>query len=210
MPTKVLIDLHYLPCIAYFAVLIQADEVVFEGHEHFQKQSYRNRAHILGPSKVQNLLIPIDHSGKRSAIKELKTGGSDWSRVHWRSIMAAYGKAPYFEFFADEFCAIWDRKYQYLFEANLEFLTLCLKILQVNVSYSVSEKFEKEPQKGVLDLRSAIHPKKKLTICEFPVYPQLFGNNFVDNLSIIDLLMCEGPSASIKFPELNLKETELL
>jgi hypothetical protein len=52
---------------------------------------------------------------------------------------------------------------------------------------------------SVLDLRSAINPKKLEQCYQFyyPItYNQVFGNTFVENLSLIDLVFCEGPGAS--------------
>jgi hypothetical protein len=52
---------------------------------------------------------------------------------------------------------------------------------------------------SVLDLRSAITPKK-LEQCHELYYPftynQVFGNTFVENLSLIDLVFCAGPEAA--------------
>jgi hypothetical protein len=49
-----------------------------------------------------------------------------------------------------------------------------------------------------LDARSKIHPKKTLdgTFFTPEPYPQVFGNIFVPNLSILDVLCCIGPQAN--------------
>ena len=44
----------------------------------------------------------------------------------------------------------------------------------------------------------SIHPRKNLTTSMIyrPIaYQQVFGTEFIDNLSIIDLLFCKGPEA---------------
>ena len=61
-----------------------------------------------------------------------------------------------------------------------------------------SEKYVHVPENGIIDLRSALHPKKTSGADKFyqpKSYIQLFGNEFVPNMSIIDLLFCEGPNA---------------
>ena len=50
-----------------------------------------------------------------------------------------------------------------------------------------------------LDLRSAVNSKNTEQCYQFyyPVkYNQVFGSTFVDNMSLIDLVFCEGPGAS--------------
>lgn len=49
-----------------------------------------------------------------------------------------------------------------------------------------------------MDARSLIHPKKPGYLQQFykpKAYNQSFGNNFEPNLSVIDLLMNEGPNS---------------
>ena len=58
--------------------------------------------------------------------------------------------------------------------------------------------YSKMVPETVLDLRSVINPKNSKQCEEFyyPVmYNQVFGNTFVENLSLIDLIFCEGPGA---------------
>ncbi len=92
----VLIELHYLPCIAYFAYLAHAESVVIEAHEHYVKQSYRNRCQILTASKVVSLSVPVQKGNRTQLIRDLKIDYSQsWLKDHWRTIASAYGKAPY-------------------------------------------------------------------------------------------------------------------
>jgi hypothetical protein len=58
--------------------------------------------------------------------------------------------------------------------------------------------YEKHPNRSYEDLRSEIDPKTDYTLrtnYQAVPYPQVFGKNFDANLSIIDLLSCEGPNA---------------
>ena len=68
----------------------------------------------------------------------------------------------------------------------------------VGLIYYETESYEKATKEGIVDLRSAIHPKKGEVARSFyqpAVYYQVFGNKFVQNLSLIDLIFCEGPGA---------------
>jgi hypothetical protein len=80
----------------------------------------------------------------------------------------------------------------------MELLSFCLQNLQVSLSLTESTSYQKVPQNDITDLRSIINAKKPHSDSDYylPVpYLQVFGNKFASNLSIIDLLFCEGPNA---------------
>jgi hypothetical protein len=182
--------------LAYFCCVLQAEECIIDVFEHYEKQSYRNRCKILTANKIQILSVPVQHQGKKP-LKDVKIDyHENWVNVHWRSIKAAYGKAPFFEFFADGFQKILYKKSAFLADLNIEILTACLKYLGIKKPIQYSENYiEMQRQAEYKDMRSQIHPKKMQFIQEFyspKPYPQVFGNKFEANLSIIDLLFCEG------------------
>ena len=121
-----------------------------------------------------------------------------WIKDHWRSIRSAYGNAPFFEHYGDYFDSIYNRMPVFLVDLNQQFLYLIFKLLQIKISISQSMEYTRDLPDESMDWRSKIHPKKPLKYNPFykPCnYNQIFGKKFVDNLSIIDLLFCEGPSA---------------
>jgi hypothetical protein len=211
-PKTALIDLHYLPSIEYFVCLQQYDQVILEAHEHYEKQTYRNRCHILTANKVAALSVPVIGGNKKVPFKELKIDYQQkWVNNHWRAIASAYGKSPFFEYYQDYFKAAYDKKVRYLIDLNLEFLSLCLNFLQVNINWQLSERYEANPAPWVDDLRSHIHPKSSFEAREFYTpysYPQLFGKNFVANLSIVDLLFCEGSGAAYTLQQSTLRKNK--
>lgn len=191
-----LIDLHYLPSTYFFAKILAHDEIILEAHEHYSKQTFRNRTCVLGANKVENLIIPVQSGNKKIAVRDIKIDYSDkWMLVHWRTITAAYNKAPFFEYFADDFRKIYEKKNEFLWDLNMDFLTLCLKILRINKTFRLTENYETTPQNTIIDKRGLISPKKSIE--SYPdfqpkPYKQNFGNEFVPNLSIIDLIFCQG------------------
>jgi hypothetical protein len=197
---KVLIDLQYLPCIEYYAVLLHAGEVIIEENENFVKQTYRNRCNILTANGIDILTVPVIGGNKKIRIKDIKIDyNQKWVNRHWRAIASAYGKAPFFEYYSDYFHRIFSKKIGFLFDFNYELLKLTLKILQFNFDLKFSPQYVSDPGPEINDLRSVIHPKRtKGNFNKYtPVgYSQVFGSNFVDNLSIIDLIFNEGTNAS--------------
>ena len=198
MTQSLLIESHYLPNLEYFWHILQNDHILIEACEHFQKQTFRNRCHILTANKVDILSVPVINQGRNVLIKEMKIDyRQKWLNVHWGAIRSGYGKAPFFEYYAEFFHDILYKKHSYLFDLNLELMTLCLKLLRVDKKIGFTSLYEKNAENNIRDLRSQISPKKDNSpyIITWTPYTQLFGSNFVTDLSIIDLLFCEGPNA---------------
>jgi hypothetical protein len=190
------IDLQYLPSLEYFCVIIKHDEIKIEAHEYFEKQSYRNRCIIQTTNKIDSLTVPVQNGNKKVLIRDLKIDYSqDWTRRHWGAIHSAYGKSPFFEYYAEYFKNILEKKPDFLFDLNLNFLTICLKLLRLEKNIIFTENYEKTVEN---DWRGQIHPKRHFEtnkVYQPLAYRQNFGNEFEPNLSILDLLFCQGNQA---------------
>jgi hypothetical protein len=195
----VLIETQYLPSIAYFSAIMAGTEVLIEAHENFQKQTYRNRGYINSSQGPIPLIVPLVKMTGNNLITEVKIDYSQrWLSNHWRAIQSSYGKAPFFEYYSDELHDVLFTKFDSLFELNSNLLTLCLKWLKCKTPVRGTSTFEKSPEQPIYDLRSTISPKNQHRLYQFyeaAIYPQVFGNKFVPNLSLIDLIFCEGPGA---------------
>ncbi|MDL5049329.1 WbqC family protein [Oscillatoria amoena NRMC-F 0135] len=196
---RCLIEPHYLPSIAYFGVLLKHERVVLEAHEHFAKQSFRNRCTILTANGVQNLVVPLTGKHGKVTIKEVRIDYSQkWLNNHWRAITSAYRNAPYFEHYADDLHDILFRQPTFLYDLNRELLTICLKWLRSDIPVLETSAYEKTVVQGVTDFRNALIAKKTETLDKYytPVpYAQVFGKAFVKHLSFVDLIFCQGPEA---------------
>lgn len=163
------------------------------------KQSYRNRCYIKTSQKIETLIVPVCRGNSKVPTREIEVDYDQlWVKNQWRSIQSAYGKSPFFEHYAGLFSKIYEKKHRYLFDLNLDLLTLCLDLLEIEVNMSHTNIYEKDPLPPLKDFRNLIHPKKSYKnngLLEPCIYNQVFGNNFASNMSIIDLLFCEGPNA---------------
>ncbi len=194
-----IIEPHYLPSIAFFSATLNHQNIWLENAQNFVKQTYRNRCRVVGANNIQNLTVPVQNGNSKILIRDIKIDYSqNWQKEHWRSIQSAYGKAPYYEFFSDYFETEFQKRPIYLVEKNVALLTICLKLLGLKKDISFTEDYQIQYGAGFLDLRDAISPKVKQPISQYYQphrYLQVFGKDFAENMSIIDLLMNEGPNS---------------
>ncbi|WP_439880147.1 WbqC family protein [Pontibacter sp. MBLB2868] len=188
----------YNPPVQYFWHALRTDGILVEQHENYVKQSYRNRCHVLTAQGVAPLSVPVlrGNSKDKTPVTEIEIDYTQkWHKVHWRTIQAAYGRAPYFEFYSDYVREVYERQPKYLFELNIDLLRLYLKLLKLNRTLNFTESYQKTAPGNVLDLRNRIHPKIYHDNLHVKPYTQVFGKQFAPELSIIDLLFTQGPAS---------------
>jgi hypothetical protein len=196
---SILIESQYFPSVAYFTAIYHAKKVVIESHEWFEKRSYRNRCTILAANGTLDLTVPVHGANKGHLTNCLKIDIHEkWANNHWRAIQSAYGKSPFFDFYSDNFKDVLQSNEHNLFNLNQKLLSICLRCLQIDTKIEMSSDYIKSPEKPIVDLRSVIHPRKPISTLNWfnpKPYQQIFGSNFVSNVSILDLLFCSGPEA---------------
>lgn len=189
----VLLSTAYLPNIFYLSQVIHHDKIVLEKHEHFIKQTYRNRCEIVTANGKLSLSIPLIKQADKELISDKKISYvENWQKQHWRAISSAYKNSPYFEFFEDEFKPFYENKYEFLFDYNTQLLQTVLNILRIKKQIEFTQDFENTPNSST-DLRSL----SELTNSEFPdikPYYQVFADKlgFMPNVSCLDALFNIG------------------
>jgi hypothetical protein len=188
--------------VAYFALFTVTPQVLLEQHENYNKRSYRNRTHLAGANGILRLSIPLlKGKNEQMPIREVRIANDqDWQRQHWNTIWSAYGKSPFFEYYAPEFEHFFHKKYTFLFDWNLDLLKRILTLLELSHKLSFTAEYSKKPLQ-TMDFRDCIHPKKDLNVTIPFFKPQKYGQvfeekfGFLANLSILDLIFCAGPQA---------------
>jgi len=188
------IDIHYLPSLEYCALLFSEPFIEFEVFENFPKQTYRNRSYILGANGIELLSVPVIQSvsGKQLTRDVQIDYAQDWERRHRGAIQAAYGKAPYFEHVEPFIEQIFAKKSKFLVDLNIQFLNTIARFLQKKPQFILTDSFQEMPS---MSYWNVITPKVDFNSRDIykPVaYRQCFGNTFVPNLSVLDLIMNYG------------------
>ncbi len=188
----VVLPLTYWGNIEYFANLRQGgEEAVIDLGENYVKRSERNRTEIVTPTGGMVLSVPLIKANRpRTPMQKVCIDNSKrWQHQHWVAILSAYRSSPYFDYIADRIAPIYERKWEYLVDLNREILQAEFDILGIEPKFRFSEQYI-EPSEDLIDLRDK---KRESHFCS-PQYFQLFMDRtpFVENASMLDLLMCEG------------------
>ncbi|MBQ4915709.1 WbqC family protein [Maribacter sp. MMG018] len=198
----------YFPNIAFFSVFIN-DKTIWETQDNFQKQTYRNRAYICTDRGRHMLSIPIIH-GKtekgRQLYKDVKIDNSySWQRQHWRTLETAYRTSPFFEFYEDEIKPIYEKKFKFLMDINLESIALICEALQLQMPDAKTSTFELNPKEE--DFRFLINAKQSVNYTA-DHYTQVFGerHGFIPNTSILDALFNLGPNTVSYLKQVQIKK----
>ncbi|MFN3589576.1 MAG: WbqC family protein [Spirosomataceae bacterium] len=192
MTNDLLLPSHYLPSILYFKAIIasEANQVQICTNERYVKQSFRNRTRILGPHQVEQLIIPV-HAHNHQLMKDVIIDErSKWARNHWKTIENCYRKAPFFEYYEAYLFPFYTQKNDCLIAFNSDLLKMILRLMQVKKSLIYRELGEAT----LWDISAKKH-ETWIMNGEFKPYAQNFGTQFVENLSILDLLFMQGPQA---------------
>lgn len=187
----------YFPNVAHVVAMVKSDMFIFEIHDNYQKQTYRNRTYIYGANGKLLLNIPIKHSQKnRQLYKNVKIeNATNWQDLHWKSLQSAYRTSPFFEFYEDAIQHVFQNKFTFLLDYNIKCLQAIFDCLQLPFDYQYTTVFEKVTG-NKNDFRYLVNCKKEIPQ-QFTSYTQVFGSKhgFLQNLSILDLLFNEGPNA---------------
>ncbi|MDR2848252.1 MAG: WbqC family protein [Bacteroidales bacterium] len=196
---KILLSTAYIPPIQYISKLLSANSVTVERHEHFCKQSYRNRCRILTANGLLDLVVPVARNAQpKTLITEVSIAyDTPWQKLHRKAIEAAYRKSPFYEYYIDDLTPCFTRHYSHLYDFNMQIMQTICRIARLPFALGESEVYEQHPADTV-DWRTGIHPKPTQQIDDVNFvstpYTQVFSDKFgfQPNLSILDLLFNMG------------------
>ena len=153
---KALLSSTYFGPIQWYQKLNRYDECLIERHESFIKQTYRNRMIIPTTNGPLSLTIPTNHDISLS-MKDIRISDhANWRHVHWNALLSAYGESPFFEYYQDDIRPFYEKKYEFLFDFNMETTQKMIELLDIRPKISITEEYiqgkelkgESEEQKG--------------------------------------------------------------
>ena len=191
------LDSHYFPCISYCSEMAKNLKCEIEQFERFRKMSFRNRCIIAGSNGLISLTIPVEGGrNNRNLMKDVKICYSEnWDSLHWKGIVSSYSKSPYFEYFQSDIEQLIKKKHSFLLDKNMAILFWLKKIFKLNIEIDKTVSYTDTINEGENDFRNKWLPNKYFSeennsLKYFQIFEDKIG--FHKNLSILDLLFCEG------------------
>ena len=210
----------YMPNLGFFKKIQFSDIFVFLDDVQFSKDSFDNRNRIKTSLGVVWITVPLTRPVFERKINEvLISYETNWQNNHCNKIYENYESAPYFSSYWSDIEKILTHKYKKLIDLNFKLIEYFNHVLGITTKTIKSSKLvvTKTKTERLIEICSKLdatcyisgisgkdylneelfsNSGIKLIYENFihPTYRQLHGN-FIDNLSIIDLLMNEGPKS---------------
>lgn len=193
---QIVLPTSFFPSIAYCYAIANTQRVIIDVHEHYVKQNLRNRCQIYSANGALDLIVPVV-KGRSPQVPTHAieiANHENWQTKHWRSIEAAYRSSPYLEYYEDELRTFFEKDFTNLVEYNKEILQNVLDLIGIDVPIEYSTEYvEGNDWQDYRNLCAKKRPIFEKSSPYFQVFQEKGG--FIPNLSILDLLFCEGPNA---------------
>lgn len=211
----------YLPWLGLFHKISLADTFVSFNRVQYLPKDWNNRNRIKTADGPVWLTVPVLRKGHREKpLDEIEINNAlPWQRKHWRTLEAAYRRAPHFSAYAAYFEEVYAREWRTLAELDEAMLAWFLETLGIAVRVLRASEFDFKGTKSDLVLDMCVQlgadafvfgslGRDYARVDDFaergievvfqdyrhPVYPQLHGE-FVPFLSVVDLLFNCGPDS---------------
>ncbi|HPI54054.1 MAG TPA: WbqC family protein [Chitinophagaceae bacterium] len=191
-----LLDCEYFPCVGWYQLLVQSDQVMLEQYEYFERTSFRNRCVLAGPNQTVTLSVPLQGGrNQKIRMKDVKVSYDDaWPVRHFKTIASIYQRSPYYMYYEDEIRCFFQQKPDYLLDVNIASIQLINRLLKLNKDLPYTNTYEENGDQHFIDARKRFTARTTQEVSVFPTYWQTFEdrNGFIPNLSILDMLFCCG------------------
>jgi len=218
----------YIPWKGYFDLINKVDEFILYDDLQYTRRDWRNRNRIKTPGGASWLTIPVKVKGRyHQKIRDVVVSDPRWSESHWKGISLNYSRAPYFEAMGPLLHDLYRecRDEKHLSAINYKFLEGICHILgfETRISWSMDYDLVEGRNERLVDLcrqagaseylsgpsaktylDEALFTTQGVRVCwmdyrGYREYRQLFCPPFIHEVSIIDLIMNEGPEGAKQY-----------
>ena len=123
---------RYCGDVGYYALMAQYGNAVIDFSMRYNKRDKAcHRCEIEGANGVQRLTVPLE-KGAGGPVAGLRVSDhGEWWNVHWGAIYSAYGRTPYFEYYADDFLPAFQGNIHSLMELDIMLDAIIRRILGI-------------------------------------------------------------------------------
>lgn len=187
------LETAYLGSVDRFAAMARARRAVICNGARFNKRDkVTHRATIADANGVIDLTVPIAKpvSLSKALWSDVEVSGHNgWWNIHFTALQSAYGRTPYFEFYADDFAAVINADAAGMklvdFNRRLDELILRLACVETEVDFTDDVPDEGEWWRG-----------EEMNVA--PYYQtRMERHGFIPHLSIVDMLFNHGPETGM-------------
>lgn len=198
---------YFGPVSWYRKLAASNGTVCIDRNERFVKQTERSRFRIATANGVQTLSVPVSYNNGDLTCDVRIAEHSNWRHTHWQSLSSAYGSSPFFEYYADDIHPFFEKKWEFLYDYNMEIITTICDLIGIDVELKndgVGEMLQNAVMNNdcindanvknagiVMDDKTCVKDEECIP------YYQTFQarHGFIPDLSVLDLLFNEGPES---------------
>jgi hypothetical protein len=225
MKRVAIIQSSYVPWKGYVDIIGSVDEFILYDDAQYTRRDWRNRNRIKTSQGTAWLTIPVRVKGRfEQPIREVEVADPLWASRHWRSVQVHYARARCFATVAPALSRLYGlaADERLLTRINELFLRGICELLGIGTRITRSMDYELHGdrterlvnlchQAGAREYLSGPAAKAYLDEGRFAErgiavrwmdysgyreYPQLFTPPFIHEVSILDLLLNQGPQGS--------------
>ncbi|MCQ2204332.1 MAG: WbqC family protein [Bacteroidales bacterium] len=196
-----LFNLPYFGSVWHWAQFLTPGRNVFEAQGNYLRRTFRSRTTIMSANGPIDLTVPVYSGNDEPYLNTRVNYSTDWASEHLNAFRSAYNASPFYEFYEDDFKAVYAKNHQSLWQLNLDLMNLVSQLLSVNVDPLFTDEYVKVPE-GMTDFRRGIEHKNGVLLAQglsdvnyYQVFQEKYG--FVNGLSILDLLFNMGPEGKL-------------
>ena len=127
---------YYLPYPGHFHKISMGEIFVIMDNTQYDKR-FTNRNRIINPNgkkKWDWISVPINKEDKFLANKDVKINNEiSWREEHWKKITHTYSNSKFFHLYSDFFKENFQREWEFLFDIDFEFIKKLLEWLNIKV-----------------------------------------------------------------------------
>lgn len=192
---KAVFSSRYAGSVDYYAAMLRYGKVAIDLSETFDKHhKHLNRMDIVGTNGYQQLSASLQKPNRRMAVGEVALSNhGNWRHTHWGALFSAYGRTPFFDYFADDLKQIYtDESIQTIASLNLTLHAAVVDFLDLDIETVVIDNKNDLAAFDALNLRDGVLTEQTLEPY-YQIWSSKFG--FQPNQSILDLLFNVGREA---------------